>query len=236
MRRALVIVAILGCSKPAAVVSPSAHAPAPLPLPRQIKSEHSLVAPTPVAVYALVTGAIQIDGREIPLAGTGPLDAIAHGLARVPPELRAIVRSLAISPVDNPTDAAWAAKYGMPVRAGMSANADGEITIYPYGIAELRDESFFVKNLLHELGHAWSLRAWHDDRSSLEAWLAAIAKDPGVPSQYAQGSFQKSGSPAEDAAEATALYFIVRGTADEARYRAAMPGRFALIASRFPQR
>ena len=223
-------------STPPVAALPAPSPPPPPVLPRQIKSEHSLIAPTAVAPYALVADAIRIDGRDVPLAGTGPRDAIAHGLARVPPELRAIVRSLTISAVDNPTDEAWAAKYRMPVRAGMSANADGEIEIYPYGLLELRDESFFVKNLLHEIGHAWSLRAWRDDSRALSAWLAAIAKDPGVPSQYAQGSFRASGSPAEDAAEATALYFIVRGTPDEERYRAQMPARFALIAARFPPR
>jgi hypothetical protein len=86
---------------------------------------------------------------------------------------------------------------------------------------------------MHELGHAWSLRAWQDDPASAQAWRAAIASDQDPPSEYARGSFQSSGALDEDAAEATALYFIERGTPDFERYRARMPARFALIAARF---
>jgi hypothetical protein len=115
----------------------------------------------------------------------------------------------------------------------MSTGMAGDITIYPYGIAELRDEDFFVKNLMHELGHVWSRRAWRDDPVSQQAWRDAIARDPDPPSEYARTSFRNSGALDEDAAEATALYFVERGTAAFARYRARMPARFALLAARF---
>lgn len=200
---------------------------------RQIKSAHALAAPTAVAAYSMAPGAIAIDGRAIPITGTGPVDAIAHGLARVPPELRAQLESLAISPVPDPHDAMFARKYGMPVQAGMSTGLHGDVTIYPYGLAELRDEDFFVKNLMHELGHAWSRRAWRDDPASAQAWRDAIASDPDPPSELARTSFRNSDALDEDAAEATALYFVERGTPAFDRYRARMPARFALLAARF---
>jgi hypothetical protein len=201
---------------------------------RQVKSAHELRAPdTKLAAYAIDDGTIALDGRTIPVSGAGPIAAIAHGLARVPPELRALLRSLVISPVASPNDARFTKQYGIQVQAGMSTAVTGEITIFPTGIAELRDEDFFVKNLLHELGHAWSLRAWRDDRTSAQAWRDAIASDPDPPSEYARVSFRNSGALDEDAAEATALYFIERGTPDFERYRARMPARFALIAARF---
>jgi hypothetical protein len=226
MKLVILCAIALGCHAP----------PAPadeLPMPTQIKSERDLVIHAIAVPYTLSAGTLSIDGREIPIAGDGPLDRIARGIARVAPELRALVHTIAISPTPSLLDEVWAKKYKLPVLAGMTSNADGEITIYPHGIDELADPDGFVRNLLHELGHTWSLRAWHDDRGTYVAWLAAIDTDRASPSRYAAMSFKSSGSPAEDAAEATALYFAVRGTAKLEHYRAAMPARFALIEARF---
>jgi hypothetical protein len=233
-----------GCDKPA---PPPATAPTTMPTPkvvRQIKSAPELVAPSAVAPYELGDGVIRIDGREIPIAGTGPIDAIAHDLARVPRELRDVLQTLAISPVPNPNDAYFAEKYKLPVKAGMATGTHGDITIFPYGLAELRGElgdrrahaddgSMFVKNFMHELGHAWSRIAWRADPHARELWLDAIAHDPSVPSEYARMSLRNSGAPDEDAAEATSLYFLMRGTPQFAAYRAVMPKRFELISKRF---
>ena len=201
----------------------------------QVKSAHELAAPVAVAAYAVRDGAIEIDGRSIPVIGAGPLDAIAHGFARVPAPLRALLQTLAISPTDSPYDAYFQRVYKLHVVAGMGTGLHGDITIYPYGLTELRDEDFFVKNFMHELGHAWSRPAWRDDATAAKAWRDAIAGDPDPPSGYARDSFRNAGAMDEDAAEATALYFLMRGTADEARYRGRMPARFALLDARFPR-
>jgi hypothetical protein len=208
--------------------------PEPPPIVRQIKSAHELAAPVAVARYEVTGGAIAIDGRTIPVTGTGPVDKIAHGFARVPPDLRPLLQTLAISPVPSPNDDYFRRKYKLPVQAGMSTGIHGDITIYPYGIEELRDEDFFVKNFMHELGHAWSRPAWKADPASEKAWRDAVASDPDPPSEYARASFASSGALDEDVAEATALYFLERGTPAFARYRARMPARFALLAERFP--
>jgi hypothetical protein len=229
VRRALVLIVVGGCHPTPAAATPT---PAP-PVVRQIKSAPELAAPTAVAPYQVGSGEIRIDGRAIPVAGDGPLDGIAHDFARCPRELRDLLQTLAISPVPNANDAYFRDKYKLPVQAGMSTGLHGDITIYPYGLAELRDESMFVKNFMHELGHAWSRIAWARDASAKAAWEAAIASDPSAPSEYARISYRSSGAPDEDAAEATALFFLERGTPAFDAYRAAMPKRFGLIATRF---
>lgn len=138
-----------------------------------------------------------------------------------------------MSPRPNPTDAAFSKKYGVTVVAGMTAGASGDITISPHGIAELRDEDVFVRNLMHELGHVWSRQAWDADPSARRTWLDAVASDSTAPSRYAMSPFRGSGDPDEDVAEATALYFLVRGTPAFQRYRAAMAARFASLVARF---
>ena len=236
---------------PVVAVAPE---PDPPPVVHQVKSARELAAPTAVAAYAVRDGEIDIDGRTIPVTGAGPIercgsaaprtnaercrgsiDAIAHDFARVPRELRDLLQTLAISAVPSPNDAYFSAKYKLPVKAGMSTGLHGDITIYPYGLAELgeRDESMFVKNFMHELGHAWSRIAWAHDASAKAAWLAAIASDPSAPSEYARMSFRSSGAADEDAAEATALFFLERGTPAFDAYRTVMPKRFELIAQRF---
>jgi hypothetical protein len=226
------VLIVVGCQPPApAAVTPD---PAPPPVVLQVKSAPELAAPTAVAAYEVGSAEIRIDGRAIPVAGDGPIEGVAHDFARVPRELRDLLQTLAISSVPSPNDAYFTAKYKLPVQAGMSTGLHGDITIYPYGLAELRaNEAMFVKNFMHELGHAWSRIAWAADASAKAAWLAAIASDPSAPSEYARTSYRSSGAADEDAAEATALFFIERGTPAFAAYRAAMPKRFALIAARF---
>jgi hypothetical protein len=143
------------------------------------------------------------------------------------------MQTLTVSATPSPLDAMYTKKYKAPVEAGMTSNATGNVTIYPHGIAELADPDGFVRNFMHELGHTWSLAAWKADPAARQRWLAAIASDPKAPSYYAAVSFKSSGEPFEDAAEATALYFVTRGTPLFARYRAVMPARFALVAERF---
>jgi hypothetical protein len=172
----LAVLVVVGCSRP------------PPPVVRQIKSAPELAAPTAVAPYEVGSAEIRIDGRVIAVAGDGPLDGIARDFARVPRPLRDLLQTLAISAVPSPNDAYFAAKYKLPVNAGMATGSHGDIT---------------------------------------------IASDPSAPSAYARTSYRSSGAPDEDAAEATALYFLVLGTPAFDAYRAAMPKRFGLIATRF---
>jgi hypothetical protein len=182
---------------------------------------------------------LSIDGRQIPIAAQGeaPLEETARSIARVPMALRAVLTAIAISPTANPADDAWAKTYGLPVRSGMGAIASGsgKVVIYPHGLEQLRSRGsdVFVRGLMHELGHCWSLRDWAKTPSAKDAWLGAIASDRSAPSQYAVLSFRNSGWPYEDAAEATALYFLVLGTPAFGDYRASMAGRFALLRARF---
>ena len=211
-------------------------------IPVQIKSAHDLAVGGEAVPFALerrdTTTALSIDGREIPIAAYegAPLEVIARSIARVPSPLRALLSRIVISLEANPKDAAWSQTYGLPVLAGMGAVGSGRITIYPHGIDQLAlpdGEDVFVRNLMHELGHCWSLADWTRQPSDQEAWVRAIASDPSAPSQLAALSFRNSGLPYEDAAEATALYFLVRGAPSFDAYRAAMPARFALLAARF---
>ncbi len=77
------------------------------------------------------------------------------------------------------------------------------------------------------------MREWTTTPSAKEAWVRAIASDPAAPSFYATAAFQNSGLPFEDAAETTALYFLVLGAPAFAVHEAAMPARFALLRARF---
>jgi len=120
-------------------------------------------------------------------------------------------------------------KYGFTVIAALSAGAPGDLTIFPLGIGELRDEDVFVCNLLHELGHTSGRRAWGAEPPARQRWIEAIASDASPPSRYASSSFRGPGDPDEDVAEATALYILVSDTPLYARYQAAMPARFALL-------
>jgi hypothetical protein len=235
----------LGChARPPSVPVPPPPPSAPVArsLPIQIKQAHDLpVRGEPVAFMlapsALEPTSLVIDGREIPVTAYAgaPVDDVARSFARVPAPLRAVVTSIVIDNVPSANDAPLSKKYGLPVLAGMSTAPSGEITIYPHGIAELHDPDpdVLTRNWMHELGHCWTLHDWGATPAAQAAWVAAIESDRGVPSQYARIAYRNSGWPYEDAAEATALYFLVLGTPAFDSYRETMPARFALLHARF---
>jgi len=233
--RNVVLAALIAACAPPSTPAPVVAADPPLPL--QLKDDHDLPVRGEPAPFTLTATALQIDGREIPITAYdgAPLDAIAKAFARVPLQLRGLLAELAVSSSPSPNDAAWARKYHAHVLAGMTTVASGKITVYPHGIDELSDPDgdVFARNLMHELGHAWTLREWSTTPAAKDAWLRAIASDRRAPSRYAVVSFASSGWPFEDAAEATALYFLVLGTPAFEAYRATMPARFALIHARF---
>ena len=224
------------CHDPAPSPVPVAAAADP-PLPLQIKDAHDLPVRGEPAPFTLTAAGLQIDGREIPITAYdgAPLDPIARSFARVPLPLRGLVTELAVSSTPSPLDAAWTRTYHAHVVAAMGAAPSGKVTVYPHGIDELSDADgdVFARNLMHELGHSWTLREWKTTPAAKDAWLRAIASDRRAPSRYAIISFRNSGWPFEDAAEATALYFLVLGTPAFEIYRATMPARFALIHARF---
>jgi len=217
--------------------APAGVAVADPPLPLQIKDDHDLPVRGEPVPFTLTAGALQIDGREIPITAYdgAPLDPIARSFARVPLPLRGLITGIVVSSTPSPLDEAWARKYHAHVVAAMGAAPSGTVTIFPHGIDELSDadRDVFARNLMHELGHSWTMREWKATPAAKDAWLRAIASDRRAPSRYAVIAFRNSGWPFEDAAEATALYFLVLGTPAFESYRAAMPARFALIHARF---
>lgn len=150
-------------------------------------------------------------------------------IASLPPESRALVKTVTVNPVANPQDAYWAKAYDMPgFVSWMTCGAKGGVSIYPLNYAEPVDES--VNSLTHETGHAWSMAAWGGDDSGPKwaAWNQAISEDgPITPSQYAESS------PEEDVAESTALYLNSRGTPAFDEYRQLFPNRFAILDRQF---
>ena len=216
---------------------PVAVAIDPPSLPTQIKRRARSRGSGDAAAFTLKATSLAIDGREIPFSAYpgAPVDEIARSIARVPAALRAVLTAVEVSAAPSPNDAVWAKTYGLPVLAGMSTAPSGKVTIFPHGIDELKDSDrdVFVRNLLHELGHAWSLHDWKERPAAAETWMAAIKSDRRAPSKYALYAFRKSGLPSEDASEATALYFLTRGTPAFDGYRAGMPARFALLDARF---
>jgi hypothetical protein len=158
------VVAFAGCAAPASIPPPPPASPIaatlPLVFPLQIKSAREFVVHAEPVAYTLASGELSIDGRVIPLAGDASWDAIARQVARVPKELRPLMQTLAVSATPSPLDDMYTKKYKAPVKAGMTSTATGNITIYPHGVDELADPDGFVRNLMHELGHTWSLAAW----------------------------------------------------------------------------
>jgi len=211
--------------------------------PLQIKDDTSLPVRGAPAFFSLDVRSsiawLSIDDRRLPIAppSDGLVERIARSVARVPKALRHALTGIKVSPVPNPADAMWAERYGLPVLSGMGADAAGSgwVFIYPHAFERPTDtnDDGFVRGLMHELGHCWSLRDWSCVPTSKEAWRDAIASDRVAPSMYADLSYRNSGQPDEDAAEATALYFSVVDTPALKFHRDRMPARFALLDARF---
>ena len=235
---ALFVASAMGCHS--GHVTEHQHIPEP-PLPLQIKGARDLLVRGDPAAFTLGPSSLAIDDREIPIRAYegAPLDVVARSIARVPRELRDLMTELVVSEIPNPTDAAWTEKYRAPVVAGMGAVGSGRVTIYPHGFEQLRapdGEDVFTRNLMHELGHCWSLRDWAKEPAGQQAWLRAIASDGKAPSTYAVVAMGSAGWPYEDVAETTALYFLIRGTPAFEAQRRRMPARFAILDARFSSR
>ena len=177
---------------------------------------------------------VEIAGRRIPVylpaqpnAANGnfhSIDQVARGLAALPASSRAVVNQVSVDPAQNPDDATWAQRYGDPnVRSYMTAGADGNVTLYPTLSTPSQDA--IDGSLIHETGHTLSMRTWGNDSngSRWNDWRTAIQNDGIRASRYA------ANSPGEDFSESLVLYQRVRGTPQEAEFRAMMPERFRIL-------
>ena len=173
--------------------------------------------------------ACAVAGRAIPLDIASSLDApaiaarIGDALASVPAEVRAQLSSVFVSDAKNPDDDYFSELYGVEVLAAMGCGKEGRLHVFPEAMKQDRDT--FVRNLFHEAGHTFSIRAWGRDEAGAgwNPWRAAAAEDVIAPSYYATCSVH------EDAAETFLLYLISRGTPAFKEYQAMFPKRFALI-------
>lgn len=156
-----------------------------------------------------------------------PVDDLLAALAKMPPQSLAEVKELRLAPTRNPTDEFWATTYGQPgFQTYMNCGADGVVTVFPQ--ATTPSASIISSTLVHETGHAWSMREWGDEGSQKwKDWAMAGLRDGLSPSTYANSS------PGEDVAEAAVLYLESKGTPDHATYRALYPRRFELLDKHF---
>jgi hypothetical protein len=213
-------------------------------LPAIARRSYTLGAPVRIAAHRFSGARIDADRLEIAVGGqVVPLVTpwandrartlaaaarVGDALAALPTSARRLIKRVQINPLPNPDDASWTKRYGRRVVAGMTASAvDGELCVYPHGLSQTRE--VFIRNMMHEVGHLWSGRAYGvADGVRWSPWRRAVASDRTLPSSYA------TAAPQEDAAEATALYLSTLGTAEHARYRTLLPARFALLARALP--
>lgn len=166
------------------------------------------------------------DGVYTP-ATQHPVEDLLAALAKLPPQSLAELKELRLAPTRNPTDDFWATTYNQPgFQTYMNCGADGVVTVFPQ--TSTPSTSIISSTLVHETGHAWSMREWGDEGSQQwKDWAAAGLRDGLSPSTYANAS------PAEDLAEAGVLYLESKGTPDHAMYRALYPRRFELLDRHF---
>lgn len=196
-------------------------------LPRQPFTVHG---PTSVPQHPFRSGVadanlyeVEIAGRRIPVYVTArpnpanghfhTIDQVAQGLAALPASGLALVDQVSVDPAANPTNTA----------AYMTADVNGDVTLYPMPFSPSQDTLDY--NLIHETGHPRSMQAWGTDNSSArwEEWRTAAESDGIQVSQYS------TKDPGEDFSETLVLYERVRGTPEEAEFRAMMPERFRIL-------
>jgi hypothetical protein len=122
-----------------------------------------------------------------------------------------------------PEDDYWTKEYGVPVLAAMANSDSGVLQVYPE--AWKQDRQTLIRNIIHEIGHTFSLRrlGYDLDAPAWKAWRDACASDAIAPSYYG------AVSPYEDIAETFLLWFVSKGHPEFAEYQRMMPARFALM-------
>lgn len=176
---------------------------------------------------------LTIDGRTITLARPADgkysgvqhsLDEVVRTLTTLPAVSRALVTSVTLSPMANPDDAFWAQTYGVAeAKSYMTCGAQGTIDIYPADTAVSLD--VMRTSIIHETGHAWSMKRWNEtgDSPEWQAWADAANGDVLPVSHYGSSNLF------EDVAEATAMYLEARGSPAFEQYRVLFPRRFAIL-------
>lgn len=166
------------------------------------------------------------DGRFTPDTQLS-VEAIARGLASLPPEALARVHEVRLAPTRNPEDAFWAQQYGQAsFTTFMTCGADGVVSVFPQ--PSKASEQSLASTLVHETGHAWSMKDWGDkDSPEWRAWSSAAARDGLPPSRYGAHNLD------EDLAETQTLFLEARGTPHYALYKTLYPHRFAILEQRF---
>lgn len=154
-------------------------------------------------------------------------DELLGALAKTPPESLRELKEVRLNPVKNPTDDFWAQTYGQPgFQTYMNCGADGVVTVFPQ--ATKVSERVIASSLVHETGHAWSMREWGDEGGpKWSEWKTAAQRDGLSPSKYGRNAV------AEDVAEAQVLFLESRGTPLHELYRALYPQRFAILERHF---
>ena len=155
------------------------------------------------------------------------LDEVARALAAMPPEALARVVEVRLAPTKNPEDAFWAQQYGQAeFSTFMNCGADGVVTIFPQDAKG--GGSTVASTLVHETGHAWSMKDWGEkDSAAWQAWKGAGLRDGLPPSQYGAHNLD------EDLAETQTLFLESRGRPEYQLYKALYPHRFAILEQRF---
>jgi hypothetical protein len=153
------------------------------------------------------------------------VEQVADVAARVPAEARGVITRILLNPVESPDNDYWEAEYEeTDFEAYMTTGAGGVVTIYPDTDA-LPGEDAMPGSVIHETGHAWSLRTWGRDTTQgkwLE-WQAAMDSDKAAVSGYAHESIL------EDVAETIRVYVGTQGTPTFEEYRSIVPHRFAML-------
>lgn len=155
------------------------------------------------------------------------VEDVARALAAMPPEALGRVTEVRLAPTKNPEDAFWARQYGRAeFSTFMNCGADGVVTIFPQPTRA--SASVVASTLVHETGHAWSMKDWGEKGSAQwQAWKSAGARDGLPPSEYGALNLD------EDLAETQTLFLESRGRPEHAAYRAIYPHRFAILEQRF---
>ncbi|MDZ4877445.1 MAG: hypothetical protein CLLPBCKN_006880 [Chroococcidiopsis cubana SAG 39.79] len=141
---------------------------------------------------------------------------IVDAVSYLPKENRSLVRQINFNPVPNPSND----------RMIMSVVADGVVMVYPNKETKpLKHDDGLKGNLIHEIGHLWTVRDWGWDKSKgkwLE-WKETIAADKVFVSEYAKETID------EDLAETFRAYSSTKGSPKFEEYRQIVPNRFAML-------
>ncbi len=189
---------------------------------RSTSSKDSLVYDLKVGGYAIPIHQSTARWSGTPLAPK----RLFEELARLPPVSLSLIKNLILEPGANPDDPWFASKFGESgFQSAASASAEGTVWMWNDWASDAPSSAQGVLTLLHETAHTLSFKYFGQDYEAAgwDPWRAAIAADGVRPSTYARKTV------GEDFSESYALYWSVRGTAEEPQVRALMPQRFALI-------